>query len=184
MNIFILDSSPAIAASYHCDHHIHKMILESAQMASTAARVLGLPEYIYPSVYQPAYPNHPCTKWVSEHPGNLAWLCSLANWLEYTRLKLGHTPHKSIGVINRINTCAMYVLYPQYSYPDHTPFAEAMYPRIQIRRDMTTVQKYQHYYRLKFKAWGLTGSEQLQYKGRSVPNFLLTSPTHTDSNSP
>lgn len=36
MNIFVLDPNPAIAASLHCDQHLHKMILESAQMVSTA----------------------------------------------------------------------------------------------------------------------------------------------------
>jgi len=174
MNIFILDSSPAIAASYHCDNHIHKMILESAQMASTAARVLGLPESIYPAIYQPTYPDHPCTKWVSEHPANLAWLWNLAHNLEMTRLSLGHAPHKSMDVLDLIQLYAEDKYWVEFEAARHTPFAEAMYPRVQIRRDMTTVQKYQHYYRLKFKAWGLTGSEHLQYKGRSVPNFLLT----------
>ena len=35
MNIFILDKNPKIAAEYHCDKHVVKMILESAQMLST-----------------------------------------------------------------------------------------------------------------------------------------------------
>jgi len=183
MNIFILDSSPAIAASYHCDLHLHKMILESAQMASTAARVLGLPEYIYPHIYQPTYSNHPCTVWVGKHPANLAWLWSLTNNLELTRLRLGHAHHKSMKVLDLIGGHAKHEYGFQYCSLDHTPFAEAMYPRIQIRRDMTTVQKYQHYYRLKFKAWGLTGREQLLYKGRSVPDFLLTPNTTIESSS-
>ena len=25
MNIFVLDTDPSIAASYHCDQHLHKM---------------------------------------------------------------------------------------------------------------------------------------------------------------
>ena len=36
MNIFILDQIPKKAAEYHCDKHVVKMILESAQMKSTA----------------------------------------------------------------------------------------------------------------------------------------------------
>ncbi len=40
MNIFYRDNSPALAAKYHNDKHVVKMILESAQMLSTAHRVL------------------------------------------------------------------------------------------------------------------------------------------------
>ena len=40
MNIFFLDRSPRIASSYHVDKHVVKMILETAQLLSTAHRVL------------------------------------------------------------------------------------------------------------------------------------------------
>ena len=30
MNTFVLDTDPKVAASYHADQHLHKMILESA----------------------------------------------------------------------------------------------------------------------------------------------------------
>ena len=40
MNIFILDQDPIAAAVQQCDKHIVKMVLESAQMMSTAHRVL------------------------------------------------------------------------------------------------------------------------------------------------
>ena len=40
MNIFVLDSTPSVAARYHCDKHVVKMIVESAQMLSTCHRVL------------------------------------------------------------------------------------------------------------------------------------------------
>ena len=40
MNIFILDEDPVIAARMLCDRHIPKMIVESAQMLSTAHRLL------------------------------------------------------------------------------------------------------------------------------------------------
>ena len=36
MNIFLLDKDPKIAAQYHCDKHVVKMILESAQMLCSA----------------------------------------------------------------------------------------------------------------------------------------------------
>jgi hypothetical protein len=40
MNIFVLDTSPVLAAQYQCDKHVVKMIVESAQMLSTAHRLL------------------------------------------------------------------------------------------------------------------------------------------------
>ena len=40
MNIFYLDRDEQKAAQYHCDKHVVKMILESAQLLSTAHRVL------------------------------------------------------------------------------------------------------------------------------------------------
>ena len=45
MNIFYLDRDPVIAAQMMCDKHVVKMILESAQMLSTAHRVLDGDEY-------------------------------------------------------------------------------------------------------------------------------------------
>ena len=40
MNIFYLDTNPALCAEYHCDKHVVKMIIEYAQMLSTAHRVI------------------------------------------------------------------------------------------------------------------------------------------------
>ena len=36
MNIFVLDENPAKAAEYHCNKHVVKMIIESAQMLCSA----------------------------------------------------------------------------------------------------------------------------------------------------
>ena len=45
MNIFILHEDPVVAAQMLCDRHVPKMIVESAQMLSTAHRLLdGIPE--------------------------------------------------------------------------------------------------------------------------------------------
>ena len=40
MNIFILDDDPIKAAQLQCDKHVVKIIVESAQMLSTAHRML------------------------------------------------------------------------------------------------------------------------------------------------
>lgn len=41
VNIFYLDHNPAIAAESHCDRHVVKMIVETAQLLSTAWHVLA-----------------------------------------------------------------------------------------------------------------------------------------------
>ena len=45
MNIFYLDRDPVTCAKQHCDKHIVKMILEYAQLLSTAHRVLDGAEH-------------------------------------------------------------------------------------------------------------------------------------------
>ena len=58
MNIFILDKDPKTAAEYHCDKHVLKMILETAQMLCTAHWETG-----GQAPYRATHKNHPCTKW-------------------------------------------------------------------------------------------------------------------------
>ena len=46
MNIFFLDTDTKQCAKYHCDKHVVKMIVEYAQLLSTAHRMLDGEEYI------------------------------------------------------------------------------------------------------------------------------------------
>ena len=63
MNIFHLDKDPNTCAKYHCDKHVVKMILETAQMLSTAyQRHFGFNDRLY----KVAYPKHPMTLWVGQ----------------------------------------------------------------------------------------------------------------------
>ena len=65
MNIFYLDSDPTICAKMHNDKHCVKMILESAQMLSTAHRQLDGDDYADThKLYKNAMVNHPSTIWV------------------------------------------------------------------------------------------------------------------------
>ena len=75
MNIFYLDKDPVIAAQMSCDKHCIKMILESAQMLSTAHRVLDGDEYAdNVGLYKMAHKNHPSTIWVRSSSANYDWL--------------------------------------------------------------------------------------------------------------
>lgn len=93
MNIFILNEDPRIAAGQQCDKHVVKMIVESAQMLSTAHRLLDGEIEIRPSksgkrmvkywrlndyredvLYKAVHMNHPCTVWCRETEENYMWL--------------------------------------------------------------------------------------------------------------
>ena len=84
MNIFYLSSCPQEAAESHNDKHCVKMILESAQMLSTAHRELDgdVPDILYKS----AHKNHPSTIWARSSKQHYDWLYRLFRQLsaEYT----------------------------------------------------------------------------------------------------
>ena len=75
MNIFYLDRDPEIAAQMMCDKHVVKMILESAQMLSTAHRVLDGDERADKAgMYKMTHKNHPSTIWARSSIENYVWL--------------------------------------------------------------------------------------------------------------
>jgi hypothetical protein len=100
MNIFYIDSDPQKCAEWAVDKHVVKMILESAQLLSTAHRVLDgqeariqvptktgknigknrwkkiwlLPDPENYLFYQATHINHPCAVWARESNNNYNWL--------------------------------------------------------------------------------------------------------------
>ncbi len=104
MNIFYTDYDPEVAARNMVDRHVVKMILETAQLLSTAHRVLDgemivgkndkgrkttkwtLPDARDTIIYASTHRNHPSAIWVRESAANYNWLYShlLALGREYT----------------------------------------------------------------------------------------------------
>ena len=82
MNIFALSRCPMQSAWWLDDIRKNKMILESAQMLSTAVRVLSPDTDL--SMYKVAYLNHPCTIWARQSRDNFKWLLSHMShlWLQ------------------------------------------------------------------------------------------------------
>ncbi len=75
MNIFAVNEDPRLAALQLPDKLIPKMIVESAQMLSTAHRVLdGDTNADAKLLYKKAYENHPSTIWVRQDAMNYWWL--------------------------------------------------------------------------------------------------------------
>jgi hypothetical protein len=85
MNIFVLDLDPVKAAEYQCDKHVVKMILETAQLLSSAHHVLNSPHK--DRFYKLTHKNHPCAVWTRESASNYGWLYNhfIALCAEYTK---------------------------------------------------------------------------------------------------
>ena len=100
MNIFHLHKVPKVCAEYHCDKHVVKMILETAQMLSTAyQRHCGLDD----ELYKPAYPKHPMTIWVGDSVENFTYTWYLGTHLGLQYTKRYRKIHKSNLIINKFN---------------------------------------------------------------------------------
>ena len=102
MNIFHLHKDPKICAEYHCDKHVVKMILETAQMLSTAYRRNFGEWECDNDLYKTAFPKHPMTIWVGNSGCNFRWSLNLLDELlnQYTlRYKKIHTTKKNIRFI-------------------------------------------------------------------------------------
>lgn len=85
MNIFYLDNDPVTCAQQHCDKHVVKMILESAQLLSNAHHMLDGEQVIKP-IYKLTHKNHPSAIWVRQSKSHYLWLWCLLRELckEYT----------------------------------------------------------------------------------------------------
>lgn len=74
MNLFITDIDPEIAAYNLCRVHVNKMILETAQLLSTAHRIIDGDQYADSVLmYKATHKNHPCSVWVRNSTENYQW---------------------------------------------------------------------------------------------------------------
>lgn len=92
MNIFYISADPVQAAEWMVDKHVVKIILESAQLLSTAHRILDgtetmgksatgrnvkrwiLPDAREPVLYSATHINHPSAVWCRQSVMNYNWL--------------------------------------------------------------------------------------------------------------
>ena len=171
MNIFYLDPNPKICAEMHCDKHVVKMIIEYAQLLSTAHRVLDGTEWEGKSIsgrriarwkhpnpvmdnelYLASHIKHPSGIWCRETEKNYTWLYTL--WIslchEYTHRygKVHLTEQKLskhlIKVPNNIKQGAWCEPYP----------AMAHYPQCIVPND--SLKSYHNYYiadKVRFAKW-------------------------------
>lgn len=157
MNIFYLDNDTKKCAEMHVDKHCVKMILEYAQLLSTAHRVLDGHESITLSVsgrkkktwtigddrddvlYSATHINHPSAIWVRQSDKNYSWLFDMFQSLleEYTyRYGKKHACEKLLWALEvRPNNI------PRGNFTEPTP---AMPDHYKVPGD--SIQSYKNYY--------------------------------------
>ena len=168
MNIFYLDRDPVIAAQMMCDKHVVKMILESAQMLSTAHRVLDGDEYANKmGLYKLAHKNHPSTIWVRSSELNYRWLWEhyVALMDEYTyRYDKTHATSRLRDALNKTPDNIPSTHYPNISstqYPNTDP---PMCMPDYCKGD-DTVLSYQTYYIVEKSGFA-------KWKRRDIPEWF------------
>lgn len=160
MNIFYLDEDVTLCAQSHVDRHVSKMLIEYAQLLSTAHRVISgtsAPR----ACYKLTHKNHPSAVWTRECSGNYLYLYNL--WTELHkefmfRYGKGHMSYLSLFDVLR-------------KPPKRIPVAEFYAPPMCVPDEYKylsedTVEVYRQYYKQD-------KSHLHSWKDRNVPSWIL-----------
>lgn len=179
MNIFILDTDPVKAAQLQCDKHVVKMILESAQMLSTAHRLLDGTQYKGTSksgrhmkcwshpdlddiLYSAVHVGHPCTLWTIESRDNYVWhyqhFAALSKEYEYRYAKQ-HKSWLNLGSVLKMSP-------HNIRSKGQTPFRLAMGASPECIDNDNPVESYRKFYKTKQDRF------IMRWTGRSVPEWF------------
>lgn len=167
MNIFYLSYDPVACAQEHVDKHVVKMIVEYAQLLSTAHRVIDgigydelsknnrkvrrfkLDEPRESNLYLACHINHPSAIWVRSSTSHYKWLYELYEQccIEYTR---------RYGKFHKTESLKPYLRMPptnlrDFGWSDPPP---AMPDKYKVTGD--SIQSYRNYYRgdkISFAKW-------------------------------
>jgi len=190
MNIFVLSQDPQEAARFHCNKHVVKMILESAQMLCTAhwlhlleskgkrlsdfKRVRDAQQWLFentPREKQPpwkmSHVRHPCTIWTCDNISNYTWHLKLCESLltEYKRRYKRN--HKSEDVAKWLRKNAPLNMRSAAL----TNFAVCMKDEYKVYYDecrLDPVASYRNYYlkdKVRFAKWEPLANTPIWFKG-------------------
>lgn len=160
MNIFFLSWNPRQAAEFHCDKHVVKMIIETAQLLYSAHWMTD--SSLLPNAYKLAHKNHPSAIWARESLTNYLWLASLGWWLckeyqfRYGATKTHKTEQHIVWLLNN---------HPKIPLIGMTPVRLAM--PIEYKT-FNPIKAYRTFYiESKLKARGI-----VKYTRREPPEFI------------
>ena len=177
MNIFYLDNDPVKSAELHCDKHVVKMIIEYAQLMSTAHRVLDGDLYedrtannhrikrwrlsdsnMENVVYKASHINHPSAIWTRASDSNYQFVYDMFVALcnEYTHRygRVHLTEEKLKDLLQHLpnNIASADFVEPPQAMPDDVKTTNA-------------VDAYQNYYRVYKKDFA-------KWTDRQIPSFM------------
>ena len=182
MNIFYLDNNTKTCAMYHNDKHCIKMILEYAQLLSTAHRVLdgtlrvivsnsnrkkqvwSLPDNRDGILYSATHINHPSAIWCRKSTANYLWLYNLLTDLckEYTYRYGKRHKVESSGLLESLYYTPANIAFGGFTEP--TP---AMPDDVKVAGD--SLKSYRNYYYTNKKhLWSWKG----KINSRERPTWL------------
>jgi hypothetical protein len=143
MNIFYLHKKPRECARMHCDKHVVKMILETAQILCTCHWINNSK-----APYKPTHKKHPCVLWANKSLKNYKWLCKLGIELckEYTH-RYGKV-HKSQKIIEWCSVNIPNIPNNKFSEP-----FQAMPEKYRKKESIKAYRKYYNEEKLKFAKW-------------------------------
>jgi hypothetical protein len=180
MNIFYLHNDTRLCAEQHVDKHVVKMILEYAQLLSTAHRMLDGTEYIdassgrkirrwkveekklEESLFKASHINHPSAIWARKTDQNYMWLAELLEQtcVEYTyRYGKVHSVERS-GLMQMLKN----------NFPMNLPIGEFTEPPPAMPDDCkvpgNSIQSYHNYYIQKKNHFA-------KWKNRPTPDWFI-----------
>lgn len=182
LNLFYLHEDPIKSAELHCDKHVVKMIIEYAQMLSTAHRMLDGEQItamqngrriqrwnlngdedlhtleMQTTLYKASHINHPSTKWVRENAIQYQYAYDMFVALcdEYTfRYGKVHLTDKKLRKL--LNNLPNNITLGVYSDPP-----QCMPDDVKTESTITAYHKYYAVYKKDFAKW----------TSRPVPNFM------------
>lgn len=177
MNIFYLHNDPKICAEMHNNSHCVKMILETAQLLSTAHRLLDgqetsvitnkgkkakrwiLSDDRNEILYSATHMNHPSAVWCRQNTANYVWLSSLLIELcvEYThRYGKVHKCQQS-GLVEALQTPPKNI--PIGIFTEPTPAMPDIYKVVN-----DSITSYRNYY-------NGAKTHLAKWKNRSIPEW-------------
>ncbi|UCM93089.1 pyrimidine dimer DNA glycosylase/endonuclease V [Candidatus Tisiphia endosymbiont of Melanophora roralis] len=164
MNIFITNICPILSAQALDNKRVLKMIVESAQLLSTA--IFCNSQIVYPDIYKPTHLKHPCTIWASSNRNNWFWLSEhlIALCHEYTHRY--HKKHKTQQLISNL------LKYSSHLIDDNnmTPFVNCTksdYLQIDFSNHSNTFKAYQQYLTVKWN----NDIIKPKWTNRSIPKW-------------
>ena len=178
MNLFYLHEDPKESAKLHLDKHVVKMVIEYAQMLSTAHRMLDGTQYTDASsgrriqrwrldnsnmdgvLYKASHINHPSTRWVRENAIQYKYAYDMFTALcdEYTyrygKIHLTYTKLRDL-----LNEIPNNITLGSYSEPP-----QCMPEDVKVQNDsISAYHKYYQEYKKDFAVWTARPTPEFMY---------------------